>query len=385
MNARDEEFSELARPGPKSAAQTPAPPKERIKGSKENPEGTAATRSKAGDIEISEANEQALKDKIAEFIKDHPQRKVPSLGTLKKVFRRGAGAFSTSFRPTISGGQPNSRNAWAMARVNKFLKMAGGGEVKESYRKADGDLLEERFDCGTGAGGFKEGNTCAAGKGGEGATTPATLKDISYNQDKIRSTEEKIKKLQNDSKNVPERKSIDKYTGGDYRTINEYVRTGKFDKSLGTGSLSNEEISKASKEMDALIDRSKLPDGISLFHGVRDSKYINNVLNAKPGDIIVDKGFVSTSINPIVANEFTGVGKDFARPIIRIITQEGDKGFFNDFGAEYEVTLGRNQKLEVIKTEDIDLRGGMGKWTPEEAKSPYRGFLTKIITTKMLK
>jgi hypothetical protein len=28
-----------------------------------------------------------------------------------------------------------------MARVNKFLKMAGGGEVKESYRKADGDLL----------------------------------------------------------------------------------------------------------------------------------------------------------------------------------------------------------------------------------------------------
>ena len=141
MNARDEEFSELARPGPKSAAQTPAPPKERIKGSKENPEGTAATRSKAGDIEISEANEQALKDKIAEFIKDHPQRKVPSLGTLKKVFRRGAGAFSTSFRPTISGGQPNSRNAWAMARVNKFLKMAGGGEVKESYRKADGDLL----------------------------------------------------------------------------------------------------------------------------------------------------------------------------------------------------------------------------------------------------
>jgi hypothetical protein len=52
-----------------------------------------------------------------------------------------------------------------MARVNKFLKMAGGGEVKNSYRKADGDLLEERFDCGTGAGGFKEGNTCAGGAG----------------------------------------------------------------------------------------------------------------------------------------------------------------------------------------------------------------------------
>ena len=132
---------ELARPGPKSAAQTPAPLKERIKGSKENPEGTASTRSKAGDIEISAENEEALKNKIAEFKDKHPTRKAPSLGALKKVFRRGAGAFSTSFRPTITGGKPNSRNAWAMARVNKFLKMAGGGEVKESYRKADGDLL----------------------------------------------------------------------------------------------------------------------------------------------------------------------------------------------------------------------------------------------------
>ena len=128
---------ELARP----VSQTPAPPKERIKGSKENPEGTASTRSKAGDIEISAENEEALKNKISEFKDKHPSRKAPTLGALKKVFRRGAGAFSTSFRPTITGGKPNSRNAWAMARVNKFLKMAGGGEVKKSYRAADGDLL----------------------------------------------------------------------------------------------------------------------------------------------------------------------------------------------------------------------------------------------------
>jgi len=135
MEARDNK--ELARP----VSQTPAPPKERIKGSKENPEGTASTRSKSGDIEISAENEEALKNKIAEFKDKHPSKKAPTLGALKKVFRRGAGAFSTSFRPTITGGKPNSRNAWAMARVNKFLKMAGGGEVKDSYRKADGDLL----------------------------------------------------------------------------------------------------------------------------------------------------------------------------------------------------------------------------------------------------
>jgi lambda family phage portal protein len=176
MESRDNK--QLARP----ISQTPAPPKERIKGSKENPKGTASTRSKSGGIEISDENEEALKNKIAEFKDKHPTRKAPSLGALKKVFRRGAGAFSTSFRPTITGGKPNSRNAWAMARVNKFLKMAGGGEVKKSYRQADGDLLEEglngessktEFKAGDGLnpcgmrddGTFDDENSCSNGYG----------------------------------------------------------------------------------------------------------------------------------------------------------------------------------------------------------------------------
>jgi hypothetical protein len=53
---------------------------------------------------------------------------------LKKVYRRGLGAFSSSHRP----GQ--NRNSWAMARVNMFLKMQAGGKVKNSYRAADQDV-----------------------------------------------------------------------------------------------------------------------------------------------------------------------------------------------------------------------------------------------------
>jgi lambda family phage portal protein len=147
MEARDEKFSELARPGPKSAAQTPAPAKERIKGSEQNKPGSAATKSTGGKIEIGEGAEESIKNKLKEWKEKNPNKKAPSLGTLKKVFRRGAGAYSTSFRPTIGGGKPNSRNAWALARVSKFLVMAGGGKVKESYRKADGDLLGEGFGC----------------------------------------------------------------------------------------------------------------------------------------------------------------------------------------------------------------------------------------------
>lgn len=119
----------------RTVSQTPAPKRDRIKGSDENKPGSAASRSTGGGIEINEATEKALKNKIAGFKKRHPSRKAPSLGTLKKVYRRGAGAFSTSHRPGMS------RGGWAIARVNKFLTMAGGGSVKKSYRDADGDLL----------------------------------------------------------------------------------------------------------------------------------------------------------------------------------------------------------------------------------------------------
>ena len=134
------DFSEkilAGRPGPKSAAQTPADPDERKKGSSVNEPGSAA-----GAITFSEKVTTALKNKVKKHNEKH-SRKV-TLGMLKKVYRRGAGAFSTSHRP----GQ--SRGSWALARVNMFLKMMRGGKVKDSYRKADQDVAraseEELFN-----------------------------------------------------------------------------------------------------------------------------------------------------------------------------------------------------------------------------------------------
>jgi hypothetical protein len=136
---------EAGRPGPKSAAQTPAKPEERKKGSSVNEPGSAA-----GAITFSEKVTQSLKNKVKEHNEKHSKK--VTLGMLKKVYRRGAGAFSTSHRP----GQ--TRGSWAMARVNMFLKMMRGGKVKDSYRKADQDVakaseeeisnltVESRFD-----------------------------------------------------------------------------------------------------------------------------------------------------------------------------------------------------------------------------------------------
>lgn len=146
------------RPGPKSSAQTPAKPEERKKGSKTNEPGSAGTKpdakEKAEEALEKEDEKEVVKaeitfnDKITESLKkkvsDHNSkhdRKV-SLSQLKKVYRRGLGAFSSTHRPG------KSRQQWAMARVNTFLKMMRGEKVKDSYKAADGDIAKgaEAFD-----------------------------------------------------------------------------------------------------------------------------------------------------------------------------------------------------------------------------------------------
>ena len=119
-----------ARPGPKSGAQTPSKPSEKKQGSSKNKPGSAGE--KGGKITFSEQVVNSLKNKIKEHNSKYSKK--VTLGQLKKVYRRGAGAFSQSHRPGMT------RGGWAMARVNMFLKMKRGGKVKDSYRKADGDI-----------------------------------------------------------------------------------------------------------------------------------------------------------------------------------------------------------------------------------------------------
>jgi GNAT superfamily N-acetyltransferase len=129
------------RSGRKSAAQTPAPKKDRIYGSKTNPKGSASSEKSAKSIVLSDKTMKSLQDKLTEFKEKHPAKKTITLNDLKAVYRRGLGAYSSSHRPTITGGVPNTRNAWAMARVNKFLIKAGGTKVKAAYVQDD-DLMK---------------------------------------------------------------------------------------------------------------------------------------------------------------------------------------------------------------------------------------------------
>jgi len=122
------------RQGRKSAAQTKAPLKDRIKGSSVNKVGSASSVVKAKAIVLSDEIISGLSEKVKDFNEKNKSKKV-TLNTLKAVFRRGSGAYSTSHRPGIT------RNGWAYARVNKFLEKKAGKKVKKAYIQDD-DLLE---------------------------------------------------------------------------------------------------------------------------------------------------------------------------------------------------------------------------------------------------
>lgn len=117
-----------------TAGSKPAAPSERIKGSKKNPKGSASGGKK---ITFSKKVETALKNKVEKHNEKHGDTasKKTSLRTLKAVYRRGAGAFSTSHRPD------QNRNSWAMARVNAFLHLLRTGSPKNKKYTTDNDLL----------------------------------------------------------------------------------------------------------------------------------------------------------------------------------------------------------------------------------------------------
>jgi hypothetical protein len=114
----------------KDPRSTPAPPKDRKKGSKKNKPGSARP---GGKITFSESVTKSLQKKVKEH-NEKSDKKV-TLGKLKAVYRRGAGAYSTSHRPGVS------RAAWSMARVNAFLKLVRSGKPSNPKYVQDNDLL----------------------------------------------------------------------------------------------------------------------------------------------------------------------------------------------------------------------------------------------------
>ena len=126
------DHAEADEPGPKDPRRTPAPKKDQKKGSKKNKPDSA--KDDKGKITFSAKTVEKLKNKVSEHNKKGKGSKA-TLGMLKAVYRRGAGAYSSSHAPKMS------RDGWAMARVNAFLTLLRTGRPANSAYKQDNDLL----------------------------------------------------------------------------------------------------------------------------------------------------------------------------------------------------------------------------------------------------
>jgi hypothetical protein len=119
-------------------ADAPASPEDQITGSATNRPGSASSAGSGREIEIDEAVETGLRNKMKAHNERHEElSKRATMGMLRSVWRRGAGAFSVSHRPGMT------RQQWAMARVNAFLFLLSRGRPENERYVTDNDLLPE--------------------------------------------------------------------------------------------------------------------------------------------------------------------------------------------------------------------------------------------------
>lgn len=130
-------------------AQTPSPKKERIYGSEKNRSGSSASAKEASSIKFSDSLIKSIENKVKDYNSKNQKNKI-SLAVAKAVVRRGLGAYSSTHRPLISGGAPNSRTAWGLARLSAFMRKKSGSQdangsvskrlIRKSYIQDD-DLM----------------------------------------------------------------------------------------------------------------------------------------------------------------------------------------------------------------------------------------------------
>jgi hypothetical protein len=125
-----------------SVSQTPAPKSDKVYGSKVNAKGSSKDTKTAKEIKFDAKTLLSINEKVREHNKQHPNKKI-TLASAKAVVRRGMGAYSSTHRPTISGGKPNSRVAWGLARLNAFMYKIIHGKSKSGKYKQDDDLINE--------------------------------------------------------------------------------------------------------------------------------------------------------------------------------------------------------------------------------------------------
>lgn len=170
----------------------------------------------------------------------------------------------------------------------------------------------------------------------------------------LRHTKAVHQKLDVGSKGLSEKvlNDIYAYTGEEYSEINKGLRQGK----LGTkggflgGLLGGKSpLEERVRGMDAAMEKSVVTEPFVSFRGMfLQGDMLQKFLNAAPGDVLEDKGFVSTSTNPDKA--FSGNIR------LEITVPKGARAFsvqsISRYKDEDEIILDRGGSFKVVSILD---------------------------------
>lgn len=279
------------------------------------------------------------------------------------------------------GGDPGK--TWAESKVEAIDRESG----KKNLKSGD--------NCGTGAGGFKEGNVCATGSSASenAANLPNNLQEF---WDQVRDSNEwrgmpvvEGGDLWSDSEGLAGKHEVDDstreqafqaasemqvedvnlYTGVGFRRSQKYARDPNALDDV------HPDLKKAAinivQTMDTLTQRRISLDNEShiLHRGLRvplpDStlykpekqEWINKVLNSKVGDKLKPKGFLSTTDNFGTARSFAYRPREKETAEL-VFTIEAKRGLplsskMTQYIAEKEVVLPRNGSFTVVGKEIV--------------------------------
>ena len=142
--------------------------------------------------------------------------------------------------------------------------------------------------------------------------------------------------------------SVRGYAGSDYVPINDHLRKGAKVPSHYAGSTT---FPDRIQHIDHAISRASVPDDVIVYRGIKTRRAIP--LAKMKGKTIVDKGFVSTTLDREKAFSFVGGADEIF--ICKIRVPKGTKaGYLGlkefPYASEQELLLGRNTKLKVLGT-----------------------------------
>ena len=149
-----------------------------------------------------------------------------------------------------------------------------------------------------------------------------------------------------------EKDALREYTTETYTEINDTLRSGQFAKAKKSNDYFSKQLVETIENTDAALAKFELTKDRTVYRGLRtdlDNGYIKRLVSLKPGDVIEEKAYTSTSTTKGAVAEFGG---NSVLMKIKVPAGSGRGAYLkriSQFETEQEFLIRRNAKFKIIK------------------------------------